>query len=311
MSALKADLSTLPAPPRDVDGEPPDAQPRFIHLLVQEMAQHNRDVGDKPTARGTRIRHSDAGKCARAIAYTAAGIPKSDPMDLPGTWATSLGTLIHEAWQEALRQAFPDAEIEPKLGIEGLDASGHADAVLVIDGRRLLYELKTTGGFSHKLKVGERGPAQGPSHEHKLQAALNGVAVDADEVVIGYLATEAISKPAAERKNIDELTRFAAEWSYPREVFEPWAEQERKRLQRILDLLDEGELAPRKFANPELPKGHEIVNPSTGRWEVTDRAGRVVDTGTWWACSYCSHQSFCALTKPGRIPRTDLARGAV
>jgi hypothetical protein len=310
MTPLAADLSQLPTGSPRTEGEPPDANPRFVHLLVQEMAQRNFDAGDKPTARGTRIRHSDAGKCARAIAYTAAGIPKSDPMDLPGTWVTSLGTLIHEAWQEALRRAYPDAEIEPKLGIDGLDASGHADAVLVIDGRRLLYELKSTGGFGYKLKVGERGPAQGPSHEHKLQAALNGVAVDADEVVIGYLATECISKAAADRKNIDELTHFAAEWSYPREVFEPWAEQERKRLQRILDLLDERELAPRMFATPELPKGHEIVDPSTGRWEVIDRAGRIADTGTWWACGYCAFQSLCATTKPGRIPLADVTRGA-
>lgn len=309
MSPLSADLSTLPRPESQAEGEPPDEQARFVHLLVEEMAARNLEAGDKPTAHNTRIRHSDAGKCARAIAYSAAGVPKSDPMDLPGTWVTSLGTLIHEAWQEALRRSFPEAEVEPKLRIDGLDASGHADAVLVIDGRRTLYELKTCGGFGFKLKVGERGPAQGPSYEHKTQAALNGLAVDADEIVIGYLATEAISKPAAERKGIGELTRFAAEWTYPRDVYEPWACAEQSRLQGILNLLDHGFLASRKIPSPELPPKSEITDPKSGTWQVHDEDGGIVDVGQFWACGYCSWQTTCASTSPGRIPVTDVIPG--
>jgi hypothetical protein len=317
---LAQDLSNLPKAETSTAGEPPDAQPRFVQLLVEKMAAANDEAGDKPTAHGTRVRHSDAGKCSRAIAFTAAGVPRSDPMDLPGVWVTSLGTLIHEAWQAALAEKFPDASIEAKLRIGGLDASGHADAVIDMPDvamevgapdtsgyhppiKRILFELKTCGGFSYKMKVGERGNPEGPSWEHKLQAALNGLAIDADEIVIGYIATEAISKPAAARKKIGELTRFCAEWSYSREEFEPWAVAEQKRLQGILDLLDEGQLAARKFATPELPAGHEIVDPKTGRWEVK-RDDQIVDTGTFWACGYCSFQTVCATTEPGRIPVT-------
>jgi hypothetical protein len=309
--ALANDLSNLPKANRDQAGEPPDPNPRFVQLLVAKMAAANEKAGTKPTAMGTRVRHSDAGKCARAIAYTAAGVERSDPMDLPGVWVTSLGTLIHEAWQEALLERFPDSTIETKLRIDGLDASGHADAIIGLpsefpdeqgrDVRRILFELKTCGGFSYKMKVGERGNPEGPSHEHKLQAALNGLAVDADEIVIGYIATEAISKPAASRKKIDETTRFCAEWSYSREEFEPWARAEQARLQGVLDLLDEGLLAARKFATPELPVGHEIVDPKSGRWEVR-KDDQIVDTGTFWACNYCSFQSLCVTTESGRIP---------
>lgn len=337
---LAADLSQLPSAAKQTEGEPPDKTPRFVQLLVEEMARNNAEAGDKPTAFGTRIRHSDAGKCARAIAYSAAGIPKSDPMDLAGVWVTSLGTLIHEAWQEALQKAFPGAQIEPKLRIDGLDASGHADAILdwpcdcideaprysnlgpdhdgspdpcsVCDdtgtARRILIELKTGGGFAHKLRIGERGLAQGPSHEHKLQAALNADAVNADEVVIAYMATEAISLGAAGRKGLSELERFAGEWSYSREQFEPWAQAEQKRLQGILDLLDKGELAARKVPNPEMPPGAEIVDVASSRWELR-QAGKIVDTGSMWGgqfCSYCPYHSTCALTNPGRIPLTDV-----
>jgi hypothetical protein len=450
---LANDLSGLPRASTTVAGEPPDPSPRFVHLLVEKMAAANEAAGSKPTAMGTRVRHSDAGKCARAIAYKAAGIPESETMDLPGVWVTSLGTLIHQAWQDALQERYPDATIETKLRIDDLDASGHADAVIDFFGRtreeaqaaarsahgqgggaavgvlgvdggdypqrlrrdregvegrgerarpsgdlrgdrgadptgdaarssvseshlrqpgssgtgdaegehpagrepfggarqedplpqgssvrgvqphgesaglsdlpdvqvreepvgarfRSLYELKTCGGFSYKMKVGERGEAEGPSHEHKLQAALNGLAVDADEIVIGYIATEAISKPAAARKHIGELGRFCAEWSYTREEFEPWARAEQARLQGILDLLDEGQLAARKVPNPEFPTGAEIVDPKTSRWEVRDADGTVVDTGSLWNgafCSYCNFQTTCMATAPGRIALADVA----
>ena len=305
MSPLARDLSTLPTEKSTKVANSPDPQPRFVHLLVAEMAAANIEAGPKSTAFGTRIRHSDAGKCARAIGYRAVGVADSDPMDLPGVWVTSLGTLIHEQWQEALRHAYPDALIEPKLGIEGLDASGHADAVVTLPDRKVLVELKTTGGFSYKMKVGERGTPEGPSYEHLLQAALNGVAVDADEIVIGYIATEAISRQAASRKpHLTELSRFCAEWTFTREEFEPLAAMERQRLQGILDVVDGGELPKRIIPSPELPKRAEIVDPAKGRWEVRSADGAVEDMGTFWACTYCSFQSLCSRTEAGRIPVT-------
>lgn len=306
---LQRDLSSLPKRTTTTEGCPPDPAPRFVHLLVERMAANNDAAGPKPTAFGTRARHSDAGKCARAIAFRALGAT-GEPMDLPGTWVTSLGTLIHEAWQEALSQAFPDALIEPRLRIDGLDASGHADAVVSLDDRKVLVELKTTGGFSYKKKVGERGNPEGPSYDHILQASLNGLAVDADEVVIAYIATEAISRQVASyRPHLTELTRFVAEWTYSRDEYEPLARAEMARLQGILDLVDGGELPRRIIPTPELPKGHEIVDPLTGRWEVRSEVG-IEDTGSFWACLYCPFAEACAATESGRVPIPQQLRGA-
>ena len=299
--ALAADLSHLPAD----HGRTPDAEPRFVQLLVEKWADENDD--DKPTALGTRIRHSDAGKCARAIACTAAGIPKSDPMDLTGVWNVSLGTIIHEAWQEALAERFTadgpaEIEIEPKVGHPDLDASGHLDAIIRTGGRTIVYELKTIGGFGFKAAIGKMGrgkPAEGPKAEHLMQAALNGLAADADEIVIGYLAKECLSVNMA--KDLPEVARFAAEWTYQRDEYEPIANAEKVRLGGILTLLDGGELAARKFPPGTLPPGAEIVDPTQGRWEVRDQ-DQVVDTGTWWACGYCSHRTLCATLPAGRIP---------
>lgn len=131
MSPLAADLSDLPRPARsEGTGLTPDQSPRFVGVLVDAWAAAHDE--DKPTARGTRARHSDAGKCARAIAYTAAGFERSDPMDLAGIWNTTLGTLLHEAWQAALLRRFVGAEVEVTCGWDDLDASGHIDAVVRI-----------------------------------------------------------------------------------------------------------------------------------------------------------------------------------
>lgn len=302
--SLAKDLSTLPKPARTkTDGWAPDADPRFVQLLVERWADENESAGSKPRATtASRFRHSDAGKCARAISFAALDLPPSDPMDLSGVWNTRLGTLIHEAWQEAVAVRFPDAHIEPKVStIDGL-GSGHIDAVIQTAVSTVCYELKTIGGFAYKMAVGERGAPQGPKHEHIVQASLGAKAVGADEVVIGYLSKEAISVNVARRKGFDELGRFLAEWTLTRDEYLPYAEAEEARVTGILSLLDEGTIAARRIPSPELPAGAEIVDPATGRWEQKADDGSLIDTGTWWGCGYCSHQTRCVSTAPGRIP---------
>ena len=316
--AIKRDLSDLPPA-----GLAPDDTPRFISVLVDEWADARDD--DKPTANGTPFRHSDAGKCARAISYTAAGIPRSDPMDITGVWNMSLGTLIHEQWQEALQRRWPDAEVEVTCVMVGADGSGHIDAVirdypspLRSDAPWVIaYELKTVGGFGFKAAVGaaRKGtPAEGPKAAHLLQAAINGRAVDADEVIVGYLAKECISANVARRFGItDDVGRFAAEWTLTREQYEPLADLEAERVAGILDLVDAGKLAARK--SPEMPPGAEVTDPETGAYEVRlrdeDSEVIVTDTGSTWECDYCAHQSLCIETSAGRAPVADATAVAV
>lgn len=303
---LKADLSHLPRPAKiNADGWAPDPEPRFVHLLAEQWQAEDEAAGPKARAfPDARFRHSDAGGCARAIALSALDVPPSDPMDLTGVWNTRLGTLIHEAWQEVLRQRFPGATVETRVRSADGEGAGHIDATVQVEVPRdddgptylhtVAFELKTIGGFGFKMAVGERGAPQGPKHEHQVQAALNGKAVDADEVVVGYLSKEAISVNAAAKKRISELGRFCAEWTMTREQFLPLADAEEKRVLRILELVDEGTLPARVIPSPELPTGHRIVDPSTGRWEVRNEDDQVADTGTFWACAYCRYQSMCS-----------------
>lgn len=316
---IKRDLSDLPP----ADGFTPDPTPRFIGVLVDQWAAE-RDFA-KATALGTPFRHSDAGKCARAIAYTAAGIPRSDPMDITGVWNTSLGTLIHEQWQEALQARWPDAQVEVTCQMVGADGSGHIDAVIGVpieddphpEHHVIAIELKTIGGFGFKGAVGaaRKGtPAEGPKAAHLLQAAINGRAVDADEVVIAYLAKECISATVAQRFGItDDVGRFAAEWTLTRDQYEPLADGEAERVAGILALVADGRLAARK--SPEMPPGAEVTDPETGAYEVrlrTEDGERVLaDTGSTWECDYCAYQTLCATTDSGRIPVSDAVEVAV
>lgn len=297
--AIKRDLSDLP-PAGELT---PDPSPRFVGVLVDQWAEENYLAGDKPTANGTPFRHSDAGKCARAISYTAAGIPKSDPMDITGVWNTRLGSLIHDEWQAALQARWPGAEVEVTCSMVGADGSGHIDAVIRDAGATIAYELKTVGGRKFKGAVGalHKGtPAEGPDTGHLLQAAVNGRAVDADEVIVGYLAKECISKNEAKRFGIsDDVGRFAAEWTFTREQYEPLADLEAERVDGILALVADGKLAARKL--PDMPPGAEVTDPSSGEW-VQRIDGEVAEVGSTFWCAYCPFQTVCSTTEAGRIP---------
>ncbi len=310
---IKNDLTHLPSPAKTrSEGLAPDPTPRFAPLLAEHWREEELRKGDFARAHtDTRFRHSDAGNCARAISYAALDIEGSDPMDLSGYWNTGLGSRVHDLFQGVLSIRFgSQAVIEQQVRTVGADGSGHIDAVVRVPvgdtpdtgSKVVAVELKTVGGYAYKMAVGERGAAQGPKADHILQAALNAAAVDADEAVIVYLAKEAISVNIAARKGFDEITRFAAEWTLTREQYEPLATAEAERITGILALVDEGTLPLRRFPSAELPTGHEIVDPGTGRWEVHGKEGEVLDTGTFWACGYCRWQTLCAQVGAGRVP---------
>lgn len=310
---IKADLSHLPAPDKKgSDSLAPDDTPRFAAVLVEAWRDHEQAKGDLPRAfDDARFRHSDAGACARTIAYAALDIEPSDPMDLSGYWNTGLGSRIHDMFQSAFQIRWPNARIEQRVRTSGAPGAGHIDVVLPDDGKVISIELKSVGGFAFKMAVGERGAPQGPKHDHVLQAALNAAAVDADEAVVVYLAKEALSVNVAKRKGFTELGRFTAEWTFTRDEYLPLAEAEAKRIAGIVDLVDSGELPRRRFPTDELPKGHEIVDPTTGRWEVRSDDGDVIDTGTWWACGYCRYQTLCTQVGAGRVATSTATETAV
>lgn len=248
--------------------------------LALAMHAASVEAGRKPTALGTAFRHSDAMGCARSIALTALNIDQ-EPMDLPGVWVTGIGTMLHEKAQDALVAAIDsekfEVEVEKKCqSFE--DGSGHID--LYLRERETSYtivdELKSCNGVKFRALVGsgqfgKRVTPKPPALNNRVQVALNGKAVNADEVRLSYMATEAI----AVGKGFEGLDRISAEYVMGRDEYEPLADAEIARVRGILVLARGGVVPDRIF--PDDNGNLKKVNPSTDKWP----------------CHYCFHRSTC------------------
>lgn len=306
--AIKKDLSGVPAATQSDAGEPPNKRPRYGPALAKAWFEAI-DKTPKPHAFDTRLRNSDAGKCTRAIQYAVIKAAKTNPMTPAGYWSTGLGTIVHERWQQAMADVFPNAEAEVKVKYDdGFESSGHIDLVLRSMSKMTerseplkewvtSLELKTINGYGYKGTVGARAFPPGPRSGHKMQTLLNASAVDADEAVLVYLSLENLSpwelkkflghEPVTEA---DFFAAFTAEWSWPRATYEPIVAAEKKRLTRVLEYTDKGELVPR--FNAEMPRGSRVMDPSKGTWQLVSE-GQVIGAGSTWECGYCSYRSRC------------------
>lgn len=337
--ALNASHDDMPK--ADGRNWPPDATPRFGHRLAEAWARQNEEQFHKPTRLGTKLRVSGAGQCARMTGYRALGIAKTEPTTLSGYWRMGLGTMVHSLLEPVMAKAFPGALIEFEIDYRGheqfpLDMSGSGDVSLrysalapgveqigdtitgtptesaesdpasVPASKRIVVEWKTINGYGFKLMTGARKgfggvDETGPKKNHIVQAALEGYAEDADEVVLCYLSFECLSENEAKKLGTDDIGKFIAEFTIPREGptgFVAIAEAELRRSTRMMELIDAGELPPRSL--PDLHPKARIVDPLTGRWELrTPDGASVVDSGEHWQCpSYCDWRSQCIKDGP-------------
>jgi len=290
------DLSHLPKPSDEKAGLLPDEDREFVTPLVEWLAAgvdtevHLKYELNKPQVSDTLSRHSSAASCLKQVALRRDGV-EEEPMDGAGISVTAYGTIIHEMWQRAVEWKWPGRfAFEVGSTLQGL-TSGSCDALSTEESRVL--ELKTSGGFSYKYLVGERGAAQGPKSAHMVQLALNVVGHNTASGTLIYLATEAISGGAAERKSIDDVTRFGAQWTFSREQLQPLADEWLDQLSWI-----------KKHPTAEVPRfvPHEQprksrLNPESGAWTLVED-GEVVDTGTIWGGSLCSH--YCSVVETCR-----------
>lgn len=320
---------------------PPDVEPQFMPVLAQAWFEANGRDDDKPTAvPGSRVRASEAGMCARMVAYSIerrdvlkhlagldlgsidaeegdaeawrerlANTDPTNPPTIADAWRMGLGSMVHDRLEDAMKSAFPNAEVEVKVSFEDyVDGSGAVDIVVTeqrsemrhsSDGDGIavvpfvtVIEVKTINGWGFKKSTGAQGDPEGPKQGHVLQAAMSAVALDADRVVVGYLAMELLSPAAAKRAGVDEIGRFTAEWSFDRDEFEPMAKAEFARQAKILTILDAKGPAAVPRSIPSLPIGALITQPKTGLWSVTTD-GKITNSGTTWQCDYCRYRDRC------------------
>ena len=281
-------------------------QPFLVQKLAEQWSENNEapSMPDDKSWRG-----SMAGSCARQVAYRLSDTEASDPIDLAGFWNMGLGSMIHNELEQAIHDwadSQPNVEViaehEMELGERGY---GHADTLVIMDipwvGKvKVLFELKTVGGFGYKNMIGlnKNKYAEGPKWSAFVQGAMYASAVDADLLVIGYLAREGVSKNMAKNYSKSEIERMGAEWHYTKEQYMVVAAEEIERLDGIAAAGAEGRTPaeiPARFSksDPEIPFPAEVTHPEKGAWRLYAKDGSLVNAGTTWMCNYCQFQQQC------------------
>jgi len=142
---------------------------------------------------------SGAGSCSRKLYFESVEqVEPTNPIDAKTKRLLRLGNVVHDDFEKALhyynrdnnrdnnRDISSDKEKENKekeikfhtegeIRVEELNVRGFYD--IVVEGKEVyLYDLKTCGGYSWKLKFG-RKPAFNPSIHYELQLGTYGYAV--------------------------------------------------------------------------------------------------------------------------------------
>jgi len=259
----------------------------FAQLLGQKWNDEDLAKGPKPTAMGTPYRYSAAGSCSRQQAYNALGVQPSEPFDVASSWATHLGEIIHEQFQAAIGEKYPNAQFEVASQIDHL-LSGSCDGILTLeDGTKVLIEIKTRGQYAWQKETGigqwKRTEPEGPKWGAIAQAGMNALALGADVVVMISLAKESVSHNKRQKMGIADIHEaYAAEWWVPKEEFETYALEEVARVHSIQADLDARVL-------PEQ--------------EVVDDNGKrvIIKNGSHWACDYCQFKTICKADGDGPV----------
>ncbi len=280
----------------------PDADPWFIEPVVSEWyAQY---IGDGNDTRefaipGSRWRASQAGDCSRAIAYKIAGLEVTNPVTVADAWRFNVGSLLHDHIQAVILKRWPGSEVEVKVRI-GEDGSGHADCLVVKDdGTRVAVEIKTINGTGFKAStVGKSKSAlpEGARVSAILQGALCAASMDPqpEQMVVAYFSLENIA-PYAAKTLASEMHRFSAQWTFSRDEYLTLAEDEIRRLDRIVQITDKlgPQAVPRIIPDPSLPP-HRVQNAASGLLHIIDpETGDYLRSDRTWRCDYCGHREQC------------------
>lgn len=269
-------------------------KPLITQLLGDELLE--RSNVPKPTARGTGLRYSSAFACARQQSYAALGAEPTEPVDFSGAWVMGLGTIVHEALQEAIARKFPNAEFEVASEDANGQVSGSCDALIIgHEYGNILYELKTMGTYSFDKQVGwnrmraTQGTVEGPALKAIAQAGMNALGIERernitiDFLILGSITFEALSKQKAERMGVSDENRVLAEYAIAREVWEPLALSELERMNNIASSLHNGFISDRVARDDD--GAVKMLSPE----------------GSDWNCAYCAFRTVCSQDGPGMI----------
>ena len=243
-----------------------------IEQVMEEFAAEV--IPPKPIALDTPLRYSSAGACSRQLGYQAMRAETTNPMDIGGRWVTGIGTHLHEMIQERVQRLHPDAVMEASSQVSVWSGSADVDYGYELD------EYKTVGGYKRdKLfgissygKVSE--PAE-PPRGNVLQLGLNMRGLGRDRGNLVYLANEPYSLNVAKKVGLSPVERVMKVFTIYAEDIERAVDDEIRRGEAIVDMLEQGDLPPREYADDD------------GEWTTPN------PEITTFPCQYCAWRDRC------------------
>jgi len=219
---------------------------------------------------------SDALDCSRKIGFRIAEIPASNPIDTTGEFAMAIGRYIHDMAQGALIMRDRRWKAEQEWGL--LDrVSGRGDVYHT--GSNIVGEIKSMAPYAYDLAVTgvRKGLPEGVKAEHRIQALINAIGLDSEEMPVDTIEVRYVNKAATQGKTV-----FATHTEPFNIGNRAEADVEMKRLRSIVETVEEGTLPKRNF------QGKDVTNP--------------LDMKNWkWPCGYCRYQTLCGKLPTGRV----------
>ncbi len=266
------------------------AEPLLAAALADDLANNRSNQGERPTADHTLLRGSDAYRCARQIAFGAMKVPRVVPYTTDGLMAFDAGQHHHTRLQGLLASKF-GAELEVPVSYkeQGIDVSGHADAVYRWSGKQRVVEIKSMKAFPFLKSAGgtdnfgREVKPEGPKIEHMLQCGIYGYSpqIQADELYLVYLNKE---------------DGRLAEWIIPMQG-EPVGPDGEDVITLVKAELDRLSAIAADIGNGLIPWRN-----IPGYGVVKDPPPAGVKGGQPWNCVYCAWQPLCANLPASKVP---------
>ena len=266
---------------------------------LAEQVRQRAEAGPKPTAFNTPFRVSSSGKCIRARTFEAHGALESDEFSSQTYMAFEIGNSIHKSIQDALEcngngwhfeSEVPISltEVSKKVGhgVEEFGLSGHCDGIITQDGSwtQTIVEIKTVSGYAAKLAWPYPGNDAGPKREHVAQATLYALGIEAESILLVYVAKEGDYRTGIKAGDI-------MQWEFGlHETTDYWNGQ------TPYDIAM-NELRHFQYANRYFSKGQvapTLVPNDNGELKlIIDRPEYMQKGGKPWNCAYCNYNTMC------------------
>ena len=280
---------------------------------MEDQIRRRDEAGPKPTAFNTPFRVSDSGACIRKRTLSAFDAMESDEFSSQTYMAFEIGNAVHKSIQDALdcdgNGWYFEAEVPIDLtevskkvghGVEEFGLSGHCDGIITQNGSgiKTIVEIKTVSGYAAKLawpymRGGKGGNDAGPKREHVAQAALYALGVEAESIMIVYVAKEGDYRSGIKAGDIMQWDFHLHETT---EYFEGMSIYD-----MAIDELRHFQYAARYHRKGQVAPAY--VPDDEGNLQlVLDRPEYMQKGGKPWQSAYCNYNTMCRSLSEDEVP---------